>query len=524
VTNRNSDIAITPSEATDPVRSESLGAGPLRVDDEQTLRPLCVDLDGTLIETDMLVESVLACARQRSLYAFSLLMLRSLVVLATSGKAAFKAQWAVAVENELFNQVPVSRAVLGFLQDEQRKGRPYYLVTACEQKLAEVVARSISNAHNLSFAGVYGSSDVLNLRGIAKSRFLVEKFGRRGFDYIGDSKVDIPVWESAAKAIVVARQERLWSKVQAALPNSERISTSKIRKEHVLKQLRVHQWVKNILVFTPPLMAHSLLELSSLFSATVAFIAFSASASAVYIINDLIDLESDRLHATKRFRPLASGLIPITAILSAVPALLLFANLIALLLLPSAFLFLLAGYFALTSAYSVYLKRVPILDIIVLASLYVLRVLAGGVATNTPVSPWLLTFSLFIFLSLACAKRYAELLRLKSKAEEAEVEELAPGRGYVSSDRYMIGQSGIAAGFGAVLVMALYFNSTAVRSLYSKPQVLWLLGPLVLYWVLRIWLLAYRGEMHEDPIVFALRDKASFLVAGLSLAVLVAAM
>jgi 4-hydroxybenzoate polyprenyltransferase len=197
-------------------------------------------------------------------------------------------------------------------------------------------------------------------------------------------------------------------------------------------------------------------------------------------------------------------------------------------LLPGKFMLLIAAYLALTSSYSLSLKRVPILDIIVLAGLYALRVFAGAVGTNTPASPWLLTFSLFMFLSLACAKRFSELDRcgVELNAEETpggKVSGVVPGRGYLVTDKAMIGQSGISAGFGAVLVMALYINSSAVRVLYSKPEVLWLLGPLVLYWVLRVWFIAHRGQLNEDPIVFALKDKTSYVIAGLSLLVLTSA-
>jgi 4-hydroxybenzoate polyprenyltransferase len=297
---------------------------------------------------------------------------------------------------------------------------------------------------------------------------------------------------------------------------------SLVRLEHptatVLNALRVRQWVKNLLLFVPLLLAHAVGDPQAWLAAVLGFVAFSLCASAAYVVNDLVDREADRVHPTKRDRPFASGALPPLAGFVMAPSLLLIAFAVAWLALPALFLVALATYVIVTLAYSFALKRMAIVDVLVLAGLYALRVLAGGAATDIPVSEWLLAFSMFFFLSLALLKRYAEL-RLIELAPGASL----AGRAYQADDLALLRTTGPSAGFISVLVLALYVTSPEVVVLYQRPALLWLVGAFLLYWVLRIWTRAHRGEMHDDPVLFAARDRASYVVAVLTGITLLAA-
>jgi 4-hydroxybenzoate polyprenyltransferase len=282
------------------------------------------------------------------------------------------------------------------------------------------------------------------------------------------------------------------------------------------RALRVHQWVKNFLVFVPLLMAHIVSDRGRLTAAIYAFTAWCLCASGVYLFNDLLDLEADRSHAHKRTRPLASGSIGARAALPAAALLVAAGLALAFLLLPALFGAMLVLYLVLTTGYSAYLKRLAVVDVLVLAGLYTLRVLSGGHATAVPVSPWLLAFSMFLFLSLAFVKRYTEL-RIEGAGAP-------PRRGYTREDTELLRSFGAASGYLSVLVLALYINqSDEVRELYRRPELLWLTGPCLLYWLTRVWLLAHRGRLHEDPVVFTVRDPTSYLVGALIAALIVAA-
>jgi 4-hydroxybenzoate polyprenyltransferase len=282
--------------------------------------------------------------------------------------------------------------------------------------------------------------------------------------------------------------------------------------------LRVHQWAKNALLFVPLLLAHQVTDSTRVFNVLLAFIAFSLAASAVYIVNDLLDLESDRQHPYKRLRPLAAGLVPIPAALAVAPLLLVASVVVSIVFLPALFSGILLIYLGTTTAYSFVLKRIAILDVLVLAGLYTLRVLAGAVAAEVPPSPWFLAFSMFFFLSLAFVKRYSELQVTKDNGEGQRYQ---PGRAYFGGDIDFFRSVGPASGYLAVAVFALYINSPEVHLLYQRPAVLWLIGPLLLYWITRVWFLAQRGLMHSDPVVFALTDRASYVLAGLVLILLI---
>lgn len=281
--------------------------------------------------------------------------------------------------------------------------------------------------------------------------------------------------------------------------------------------LRPHQWVKNLLILLPLVLAHQVTNFPKLAAGILAFWSASFCASSVYILNDLMDLESDRRHPTKRLRPLAAGTLSISAGLILAAAMLLGAFAIAL-VLPWKFQALLAIYFVLSTAYSLWLKRRLLVDVMALAALYTFRIIAGAEAVNVPLTMWLLAFSMFFFLSLAFVKRYSELIQV----EDAGGEKIS-GRGYRVSDLRIIESVGPASGYLSVLVFCNYLDSQLVRILYPRPHVLWLVAPLLLYWITRVWFVARRRLMHDDPIIYAIRDPVSQLTGVLAAIVVLTA-
>jgi 4-hydroxybenzoate polyprenyltransferase/phosphoserine phosphatase len=464
--------------------------------------PLCVDLDGTLIRSDVLWESLMQLIKRSPLFVFALPFwwLR--------GRAHLKRQIASRVELDA-TVFPYRREFLEFLRAEHQQQRPLILVTAADRQIAQKVAQHLG-----LFAEVLGSDGVLNLRGRHKARCLTQRFGLRGFDYAGDSAADLEVWRVARQAIVTGAGERLVRQARKVTVVSRVFNDAKPGAHTLLRAIRVHQWVKNLIVFVPLLTSHRLADGRLFENALLAFFAFSFCASGAYLTNDLLDIEADRHHATKRFRPFAAGefTLPFGAALALVC---LGLSLAAAVCLSWNFIVVLAVYFALTSGYSWRLKQVPILDVFVLAGLYTIRLVAGHAATGIENSFWLLAFSMFIFLSLALAKRFTELqgLRRQNRTE-------SKGRGYQPADLELVAMLGIVSGFLAVLVMVLYVHSQEVMVLYRHPDLLLLVCPFMLYWISRVWFIAHRGKMQDDPIVFALKDGVSYLVAGLILAVL----
>jgi 4-hydroxybenzoate polyprenyltransferase len=387
------------------------------------------------------------------------------------------------------------------------------LCTATDTSVAERVA-----AHVGLFDEVIASDGRINAKGEAKAALLVARFGERGFDYVGNESVDLAVWKRARRAIVVSPDAGL-AECARSVSEVERVFDQPQRGLIATwaRALRMHQWVKNVLLFVPLLAAHRFADLPAWGAAALAFLAFSLCASAVYLLNDLLDLPADRHHPRKRHRPLAAGTLPLLQGLIAIPLLLLLAAALAM-LLPAAFGISLACYFAITLAYSLYLKRIAVADTMTLAALYTLRIIAGAFALGPMLSFWLLAFSMFLFLSLAMIKRHAELTVMRSEGRGA-----AAGRGYVVDDLAMIATLGGASGYLSVLVLALYINSEASQKLYAQPVLLWLLCPLLLYWISRAWMITHRGAMHDDPIVFAFRDRTSLLIGALGLAVVLVA-
>lgn len=362
------------------------------------------------------------------------------------------------------------------------------------------------------------SDGVNNLAGRTKGAALVERFGERGFDYVGNSAVDLHVWQRAAGAVVVgsailaSRAAELCA-VRAHLPSAvPNVLLSSIR------AMRVYQWAKNLLVFAPLLAAHRGLESQALMKASVAFLAFGLCASGVYLLNDLLDLRADRMHPRKRRRPFAAGDLPV--LYGAVAWPLLTAASAALALWCGwKFACVLLGYWVLTLSYSLYLKRLVMVDVVLLAALYTLRIVAGAAAIDAALSFWLLSFSMFVFLSLALLKRYTEM----SSAHAAGSHGVS-GRGYNTQDLPLIQSLGAAAGYIAVLVLALYINSPESLHLYRYPKALWVLCLLVLYWISRMWMVAHRGSMHDDPIVFAASDRVSLALFVMSVLTVLAAL
>jgi 4-hydroxybenzoate polyprenyltransferase/phosphoserine phosphatase len=468
--------------------------------------PLCVDLDGTLLRTDMVWESLVQLLKRNPLYAFLVLgwLLR--------GRAYLKAQIAARVHMEV-DSLPYNQELIDFLRTEKRSGRTLILATASDSRLAQRVA-----AHLQLFDEVLASDGKTNLRGKNKVNVLAERFGAKNFDYAGNSSVDLPVWEQSRQAIVVSGSAGLAERARQHTTVSHVFGPAQKFFTALVQALRLHQWVKNLIVFIPLLTAHKLGESALLWQATLAFFAFSLCASAVYILNDLFDLEADRHHPTKRLRPFAAGELPLSLGLVAFPVLLGISAVLAS-QLSWHFSAVLAVYVLLTTSYSLRIREVPLLDVFCLAGLYTVRLIAGHAATQVKYSFWLLLFSMFIFLSLALMKRFTELLAARQQNKFG-----LKGRGYTSGDLELVATLGTSSGYLAVLVLALYANSQelgqGVDRLYQTPLLLLLICPLLLYWVSRVWLLAHRGEMHDDPIVFALKDSASYVVGFLTLLIL----
>lgn len=474
--------------------------------DFQGSSPLCVDLDGTLIKTDLLWESLLALLKQSPFLFFQLpfWLLR--------GKAHFKHQIARRVTLDV-TTLPYHQELVEFLSKEHRSGRELVLATASHVTFARAVAAHLG----LFEERVYGSDVTTNLKGPHKMKLLVERYGARRFGYVGNSTADLPVWAEANEAIVVNAPAGLAGRVQTLTTVSRVFSEPVTRLKLLARAMRVHQWAKNVLVFIPVVASHQLTDSTLWMQAGLAFLSFSLSASSVYILNDCLDLASDRRHPRKKNRPFACGSlsIPLGLLLAAGSLL---AGVLLASMLPRMFFFVLGGYLVLTTGYSFYLKQFVLVDVIVLAQLYTVRVYGGGAATGVVPSHWLLTFSLFLFLSLALVKRFTEL-RLMSQADGKELH----GRGYWVTDLEHISSIGSASGLLAVLVLALYISSKEVLLLYSHPEVLWLICPVMLYWVSRVWMLAYRNRMDDDPVVFAVRDPKSYVMAAIIGAILVLA-
>lgn len=466
--------------------------------------PLCVDLDGTLIRTDLLLESTLSLLKQNPLYLFVL------PFWLLGGRANLKRRIAQRTRVDIAT-LPWDVRVIELLETE-RERRPLVLCTASDYLLADAVARHLG-----CFDQVMASDGSRNLSGRHKADLLVEAYGERGFDYAGNEKRDLAIWKHARQAVVVNASSRLAgrvsrvSKLGAVLP-----------REHVgvrtwLKAMRLHQWAKNVLVFLPLLASHRVFDPDALWRTIATWLIFGLCASGVYVLNDLFDLGADRVHPRKRLRPFAAGTLRPTAGLATnlILTVIAFAGAVAV---SWQLALVLLGYWLLTNAYSLKLKRVVVLDVIVLAGLYTVRILGGAAATHIAPSFWMLAFSMFLFLSLAMLKRYAELI---DKKQDGVL--LAAGRGYHVDDLSMLASLGTASGLLSVLVFSLYIQGEDSVRMYQHPALLWILCPLQLYWISRVWFVAHRGAMHDDPVIFAIADWTSRIVIVLCAIVVVLA-
>ncbi len=468
------------------------------------VRPLCVDLDGTLVKSDTLLDGMCQFLRRHPLQFWRLPLWLA------SGKAQLKTEVARHTELDA-SRLPYNSELLLFLQDQRRQGRELWLTTGADGPLAERVATYLG-----IFAGVVATDPSTNLTSRRKLERLKQRFGT--FDYIGNSTADLPLLASATEAMLANPTAGLRAGIRM-----KGIHPIHIFLDHqplartVVKAIRVHQWAKNILLFLPLALSHRL-NSSALGAAVAAFFCFSFMASANYVVNDLLDIESDRRHPTKRLRPFASGNLPVAGGM-ALAAGLTAASLALLPLLTVGFAVWLALYIAAIAAYSLYLKRVPVVDVLLLSGLYTLRMLAGGAATGTEISHWLAGFSTFLFLSLAMVKRFSELEKLRERGISS-----TPGRGYLVSDLEQVRAFGTASAYAAVVVLMLYIARPDVSDLYQHAGRLWITVPLVLFWLTRIWLLAGRGELDDDPVIFAIRDWVSLVVAACVVVVAVLAL
>ncbi|KQT86139.1 UbiA family prenyltransferase [Aurantimonas sp. Leaf443] len=470
----------------------------------QADRTVYVDLDGTLIRSDLLWETLFLAARQRPD------LMARVPFWTARGKAYLKARLAESVEFDAA-LLPYRTEVVEALRVERERGRRIVLATGANERLADAVA-----AHLGLFDAVMASSETVNLTAEAKLARIEAECGDKGFDYYGNSHEDVCLLDKAVEPIVVApdRAVHRWH----GRTGSARIDETPGQLKALAKTMRPHQWAKNVLVFVPTVLMQEYLDPGMLFACVLAFLSFSFAASSVYILNDLLDLDADRRHRTKRHRPFASGRVPIPHGLALGLGLFLSAFAIAL-LLPPGFGAILAAYMVATTAYSFFLKRMLLIDVLTLAGLYTVRIIAGGSAAGVEISFWLLAFSIFFFLSLALVKRFTELQDFGTGATRSST-----GRGYVDADMETLAQAGIASGFASVLVLALYIDSFEVAQQYSEPYLVWPLCPLVLYLIVRIWILARRNEMHEDPVVFIMRDwRSQAMIAAGGLMFLLAA-
>lgn len=455
--------------------------------------PLVVDLDGTLIKSDLLYESFLILLAQSPLKALqAALELRN-------GKSELKCRIADEAVIEI-ETLPFNEDVLRFIEAARAGGQKIYVASASDRRYVEALADHLG-----LFDGVFATENGVNLAGEKKAQHLCNEFGEGGFDYIGDAHIDEAVWRKARNVYIANASLKHLAEVRKWAPHAEPIGLHKSSWKPYIKALRVHQWLKNILVFVPAIAAHSLW--SNLGTCILAFLSFSLCASSVYILNDLLDLKNDRAHTTKKNRPFAAGTVPIFHGAILFPMLLISA-IITSLFLSWKFLAVLGTYYLLTCAYSFYLKKKMLVDVVALACLYGCRLWAGAAAISIALSPWLLAFAVFIFLCLALVKRCSELIDriARGKGDPS-------GRGYRLTDLPALQGMAAAAGYISTLVMALYLNSPAVRVLYRNPNWLWLMCVILLFWVSRTLLLTHRGEMHDDPVVFAATDRVSQVTA-----------
>jgi len=480
----------------------------INMDENQLARPLVVDLDGTLIKSNLLFEGA---TRFLCRYPFRFFYL---LLWLMKGKSYLKAKLASIFSLETA-MLPYNVSCLLWLREQKSLGRKLVLATASHRIWADAIANYLG-----LFDETMASEQNINLRSTHKRDVLIERYGEKSFDYIGNEKADLPIWKAAHTSHIVSSSSTLIDGVRhignlAEVFSDERPALFR----SCLTVLRPHQWVKNLLIFIPLLAAHRMGHTSSVIHALIAFVIFSLMASSVYVLNDVVDIIHDRAHHLKCHRPFAAGHLSLLWGWGLAPCLFMTAFIMAYCLLPTPFLITLLTYFGLTLGYSFWMKQCAMLDVLVLAGLYTLRIVAGAAAIHVPLSFWLLTFSGFFFLSLAFIKRLTEL----KLARQSGLQDPIKGRGYVHHDLELVSSMGIAAGYMAILVLALYIQDIHTAMLYRSPQLIWLACPILLYWISRSWLIAHRDQMADDPVVFAIKDPVSWLVAICFLSVFVLA-
>ena len=461
---------------------------------DKVLPVVYVDLDGTLTASDSLWDSLALLLGRAPLTVF-------LVPLWLLGG---RSQLKVAVALRLVPNVallPYRNDLIDWLRQRRALGHEIVLATAAHERIANAVA-----AHLGLFDRVLATTPERNLKGEAKLTAIRTDVRSRSFIYVGDHASDLPIWRAAQTAVLVGDGKR-FAKGLAGVTVEAEFGESPHRVRALIKALRPHQWVKNILVFLPLIAAHQVLVPATIGAVAALFVAFCMCASAVYLINDLVDIEHDRVHPRKCRRPFAAGTLPVSWGLALAPMLFFSALVIAFTIsLPT--LEILLTYSIITTVYSFSLKRILLIDVFTLAALYTMRAVAGNLAIDLPFSPWLMAFLVFLFLSLAFCKRYAELDSMTKRGDVA-----IAGRGYRSVDLLPVGVFGIGSGFIAALVLGLYVTSGTVSQMYGNPAALWFASPLVLFWLCRTWLITWRGDMHDDPIIFAAKDRLTYAVS-----------
>lgn len=471
--------------------------GSAKAKEVAALPPLIVDLDDTLVRTDTLVESLAALAMGKPLT-----FLRAIAAL-RSGRAGFKRFVAEHVTLD-YATLPYNREIVEFIRQRRAAGGQVYLVTAADQSIADGVA-----AHLGLFDGVVASDGSHNLKGANKAEALAERFGS-GFDYIGDSTADIAVWEKSREILVAGDSDQVTRQLEKRnLTPAHRFAPLRMRLRDWVKALRIHQWSKNALLFLTVFLGQNFDNLALVLHVFAGFLIFGVIGSATYLINDLHDLSADRAHFGKRHRALASGRLPLT--LGAPLALLmLVGGMGSAFLLEPAFGLVTVSYLALTLTYSFVLKAVALLDILAIGALFTIRIYGGIALTHSPTSIWLTSFALILFSSLALAKRHAELVRAAADGRDIV------GRGYRTSDIPLTVALGTATSMISAVMMLLYLHfDAAERDLYTNIESLFLVPLILTSWLMRIWIKAHRGELHDDPVIFALKDKVSILHGAL---------
>lgn len=468
---------------------------------QKTTVPLLVGNEGVLVETELVWESFYLLLKRDPLVLFMLpfWLLRgpTFTVQQITGRVAPDVEY-----------LPYNKQLVVYLQEQHRIGRKLVLVTSLPLDFSRKIA-----GHLGFFNSVLGREELLNRIDPEKTKNDQADSAIDDFVYAGRGKEDIAFWGNGGAVLLNPDQETLHTVSQ--LSSIEKVIVSpKTGFFEYIRAIRIHQWLKNMLVFVPLMTARQFGDPLLVLLAFLAFLAFGLCASGVYLFNDLLDIPVDRRHPRKCKRPFAAASISVKTGTLLIPFFTLASFGIGL-VLGTPFLYVLAGYLAVTILYSMWLKKVVLVDVVTLAVLYTIRIFAGGAAVGIVPSFWLLSFSMFIFFSLALTKRCAELLHAQS-LNRNELD----GRGYMVDDTKIVRDFGIASGYMSVLVLALYINSDEIRLLYSHPQVIWLLCPLLLYWVSRMWLITGRGRMHDDPLLFTIRDRVSQGIGVLGMFVL----